>query len=65
MKKITSYEKAYQEIERILEDLVSDEVSVDELAKKVKRAKELITYCKEKLRDVEHDINTTKGDSAT
>jgi len=58
MKKIASYEKAYEELESILEDLVADEVSVDELSKKIKRAKELVGYCKTKLRDVESDIQS-------
>lgn len=58
MKKIASYEKAYEELESILEDLVKDEVSVDELSIKVKRAKELVTFCKSKLRDVEFDIQS-------
>lgn len=58
MKKITSYEKAYAELETILEDLVADETSVDELSKKIKRAKELVQYCKAKLRDVEADIQS-------
>lgn len=57
MKKKNTYEKAYSEVETILEDLLSDEVSVDELSAKIKRAKELIQYCKAKLRDVESDIN--------
>ena len=58
MKKIASYEKAYEELESILEDLVADEVSVDELSQKIKRAKELVGYCKTKLRDVESDIQS-------
>lgn len=57
MKKKLTYEKAYAEVESILEDLSTDEVSVDELAVKIKRAKELIQHCKGKLRDVESDIN--------
>jgi exodeoxyribonuclease VII small subunit len=62
MKKIVSYEKAYQELETILEDLVADEVSVDALSKKIKRAKELVNYCKTKLRDVEHDVQSVVED---
>jgi len=62
MKKINSYEKAYTELEKILEDLVADEVSVDELSKKIKRAKELVQYCKMKLRDVESDIQSVVDD---
>ena len=62
MKKINSYEKAYAELESILEDLVADEVSVDALSKKIKRAKELVQYCKAKLRDVESDIQSVVDD---
>jgi len=57
MKKKITYEKAYSEVETILEDLLADEVSVDELSAKIKKAKELIQFCKTKLRDVEADIN--------
>ena len=52
------FRSAYEELESILEDLVADEVSVDELSKKIKRAKELVGYCKAKLRDVEADIQS-------
>ena len=46
--KIT-YDKAKEELEKILEELESGEVGIDQLAKLVKRANELIKLGKDKL----------------
>ena len=51
-----SYEKAIEELQSILEDLQTDEVSVDDLAKKLKKANELLSYCKSRLRSVEEEL---------
>lgn len=56
MPKLT-YPKAKKELESILSDLESGELAIDQLAKKVKRAKELIHWCQEKLRDIEADLS--------
>lgn len=55
--KILSYEEAYQELIAIAEEIQNESVSVDVLAQKVKRASELITYCQEKLRSTETEVN--------
>jgi exodeoxyribonuclease VII small subunit len=55
--KILSYEEAYQELITIAEEIQNESVSVDVLAQKVKRASELITYCQEKLRSTETEVN--------
>ncbi len=55
--KILSYEEAYQELLTIAEEIQNESVSVDVLAQKVKRASELITYCQEKLRSTETEVN--------
>ena len=54
-KKLT-YELAYEELQNILHAIQSDEVALDTLAKQLKRAKELIAFCKEQLRAVEEDL---------
>lgn len=51
-----TYERASIELEQLLEELKNDEVSVDELALKVERASQLITFCKEKLTATEQKV---------
>ena len=53
----TTYEKAYEELEAIMNDLQEDRISVDDLTTKVKRAAELITFCNELLRSTEAEVN--------
>ena len=54
--KTLSYQQAFDELQDILEKLEGNEVNVDELAKDVKRASELIKLCKGKLKDTETEI---------
>ncbi|MBP5983118.1 MAG: exodeoxyribonuclease VII small subunit [Fluviicola sp.] len=51
-----TYEKAYTELQEIIAAIETGDVSVDLLAEKVKRAAELITFCKEKLTATEQDV---------
>jgi exodeoxyribonuclease VII small subunit len=51
-----TYEKAYTELQEIITAIETGDVSVDLLAEKVKRAAELITFCKEKLTATEQDV---------
>lgn len=44
-----TYTKAKQELEQIVKSIESGTLDVDALTDKVKRASELITFCKEKL----------------
>ena len=54
-KKIT-FNAAMNELETILEQIESGQPDVDELSGKVKRASELIKFCKGKLRATEEEI---------
>ena len=57
-KKLT-YAEATAEIEQILARLRSDQTaSIDTLAADVKRATELIAYCRERLYNVEADVKS-------
>ncbi|MCF8381683.1 MAG: exodeoxyribonuclease VII small subunit [Bacteroidales bacterium] len=56
-KKTITYNEAVKEIEEILQNLEEEELDVDQLADKVKRATELIHYCKSKLKNTEAEIN--------
>ncbi|WP_282773741.1 exodeoxyribonuclease VII small subunit [Phaeodactylibacter xiamenensis] len=51
-----TYEEAIQELQETVTQLQEDEVNIDELSAKVKRAAELIAYCREKLRATEAEI---------
>lgn len=62
MKKTESYESALQELKTIVSDIENDSVSVDELTKKVKRASELIKFCKTILTKTETDVNSALDD---
>jgi exodeoxyribonuclease VII small subunit len=53
----TSYQKAYDELQSIVTKLQNDEIGLDDLSKSVKRAGVLIHSCKEKLRNVELEID--------
>lgn len=54
-----SYSKAMKEIEEILKYIESQEVDVDILVEKVKRASELIRFCKNKLKTAEQELQKT------
>ena len=54
-KKLT-YKEAFSELERILTKLENDELDVDELTENVKKASELINFCKTKLSDTETEV---------
>jgi exodeoxyribonuclease VII small subunit len=51
------YTEAFEELQQIVEEIESGEISVDELSEKVKRASVLIAVCKEKLFKTEDDVN--------
>ena len=57
MEKQLTYESAYEELESIYGAINNEEVSIDELAKKVKRAAVLIALCQAKLKSTEDEIS--------
>ena len=57
MEDTLTYESAYLELEQIYDQINNEQVSIDELAAKVKRAAVLISFCQEKLRLTEIEIN--------
>jgi exodeoxyribonuclease VII small subunit len=52
-----SYESAYAELQRLLHELQEESVSIDELSAKVARAKDLIQFCRERLRQTEEELS--------
>jgi len=51
-----NFDKAYQELQNIVEQLQGDDISIDKLSAHIKKATELVKYCKSKLRNVEEEI---------
>lgn len=51
-----SYDDSFEELQKIMQDLQEDEISVDELSAKVKRAAELLKMCNQILRDTEKNV---------
>lgn len=58
MAKAQLYNEALKELESIISDIESETIDVDLLAKKVKRATELIKTCKLKLKKTEKELET-------
>lgn len=56
MKDKLTYEQAMAQLQQILEELQSEQSSIDELTSKSKQAKELLEYCRAKLRGVEEEL---------
>jgi len=52
-----TYTTAFDELQQIVADMEDGEITVDDLAVKVKRAAELIKICKLKLTSTEEDVN--------
>lgn len=57
MSKNQSYEQAIKELEAIVNEIENEEISVDELSVKVKRASQLIVLCKTKLTKTEEEVS--------
>jgi exodeoxyribonuclease VII small subunit len=51
------YTDAFEELQQIVLEIEEGEITVDELAVKVKRAAQLIKICKNKLATTEEDVN--------
>lgn len=70
MTKTPDYTAAFKELNEIVNDIETGDITVDALSEKVKRAAELIAICKQKLRATELDVRrilheldeTTSGD---
>lgn len=57
-----TYEQAFEELQTIISDIETGEISVDSLSEKVKRAASLIAFCKEKLKSTEDDVQKILDD---
>jgi|TARA_Y100000996_G_scaffold370842_1_gene318723 exodeoxyribonuclease VII small subunit len=51
-----SYSLALEELQEIINDLESDQVDIDELARKVERANELLQLCQKRLTSTQMQV---------
>ena len=65
MSESPKYSEAFDELQRIVSEIESGEISVDELSDKVKRATYLIRICKLKLSSTEEDVSKILKDLET
>ncbi len=56
MSKKLTYDAAFSELNKILNELQSEDTGLDMLSERLKRAAELTDFCKTKLRTIEADI---------
>ena len=50
------YEEAVTQLEGIVEKMENDELDIDQLTEQLKRAKELVKLCKDKLTKTDEEI---------
>ncbi len=53
---VLTYESAWAELQTIVQDLQAETVSVDELSATIERASILTTFCRERLRKTEEQL---------
>jgi exodeoxyribonuclease VII small subunit len=62
MKNKITYAEAIAELEEIVNEIENEDIGVDELSEKVKRASELIKICKDKLHKTEEEVSAVLKD---
>jgi len=62
MKKEMKYEEAFAELQAIVHKIESDELDIDLMSEKLKRAQELIKLCKDKLTKTDEEIKKILGE---
>jgi exodeoxyribonuclease VII small subunit len=53
-----TYNQAYSELSKLVDQIEDDKIQLDTLADKVRQAKALIDYCETKLRSIEKDVES-------
>ncbi len=56
MKQEQKYEAAFAELQTIVHKMENDELDIDEMSEQLKRAQELIKFCKDKLTKTDEEI---------
>ena len=55
-KQEVKYEQAVSDLEQIVNKMENDELDIDQLSEQLKRAKELVKLCKDKLTKTDEEI---------
>jgi len=55
-KNIENYSQAAAELEKIVQNIENNTYNIDELSEKIKEAVALITFCKQKLKNTDEEI---------
>lgn len=63
-KKDIGYDEAMAELQGILQGLQNGEIGIDDLEAKVRRATEIIQFCREKLRQTEKAVEDLENNTA-
>ncbi len=61
MDKNMKYEDAVHELEQIVRQMENDELDIDSLGEQLKRAQELIKFCKNRLTKTDGEIKKILG----
>lgn len=56
-----TFEKAFNDLTQLVEQIEDDKIQVDKLTEKVKEASELIRFCETKLRTVEDETTINQN----
>lgn len=63
MKEEPKYEEALKELQTIVHHMENDELDIDQLSTQLKRARELIKLCKDKLTKTDEEIKKILAES--
>lgn len=55
--KTMNFDEAYAELKEIHNKIQDDSISIEKVSELIKRSTELISFCKERLRTIEDDID--------
>lgn len=56
-----TYEAAFDELQELASSIENEVVGIDQLAEKLKRAAELVSFCQARLRLTESEVNKIIG----
>lgn len=63
MPKKVSYSDAKEQLDQIINELENDQITIDDLTEKVKKAKQLIELCKQKLRNTQEELSDSNSET--
>ena len=58
------YEQAFAELQAIVHRMENDELDIDQMSEQLKRAQQLIKFCKDKLTKTDEEIKKILQDEA-